>query len=107
VIKRLTQWRPREDVTSEQALRYWKEQHAPLVGLVPGVTRYVQNHCVAGLDGSLAPFAGLGEVWFNSRESAEEALASAQWSAVIDDAATFMDMASVSVAWAEEYIFAG
>jgi uncharacterized protein (TIGR02118 family) len=106
VIKRLTQWRVREGLPRDEALRYWREHHAPLVVSVPGVRRYVQNHCVTGIDAVEAPYTGLGELWFDSRESVEKALATAEWQAVIEDAGTFMDLSSVSAAWAEEYEFA-
>jgi uncharacterized protein (TIGR02118 family) len=54
---------------------------------VPGVRRYVHNHCVTDTDAVEAPSTGLGELWFDSRESVERVLASAQWQAVIEDAA--------------------
>jgi uncharacterized protein (TIGR02118 family) len=106
VIKRLTQWRVREGMSREEALRYWREHHAPLVEKVPGVRRYVQNHCLTGVDGAEPSYAGLGEIWFDSRASAETALSTDEWAVVIEDAGTFMDMGSVSAAWAEEYDFA-
>ena len=74
--------------------------------MVPGVRRYVQNHCLTTVDGVEPPYTGLGEVWFDSRESIEAALSSSEWSSVIEDAGTFMDLGSVSAAWAEEHEFA-
>jgi uncharacterized protein (TIGR02118 family) len=66
--------------------------------------RYVQNHCVERLPGSEeAPFLGVGEVWFDSPEAAETAIATPEWHAVLDDAATFMDMERVTAGWAEEH----
>jgi uncharacterized protein (TIGR02118 family) len=73
----------------EDALKYyWKDEHAELVARVPGVVRYVQNHCVGGTAGEEPPYAGLGEVWFESREAAEQAAYSAEWQVVLEDAAT-------------------
>jgi uncharacterized protein (TIGR02118 family) len=51
----------------------------------------------------LPPFAGLGELWFDSVEAAAAALATPEWQAVLDDAATFMDLDHVTAAWAEEH----
>jgi hypothetical protein len=48
------------------------------------------------------PYAGLGEVWFDSFEAAAEASKTHEWSAVIADADMFMDLSTVVAAWAEE-----
>jgi uncharacterized protein (TIGR02118 family) len=106
VFKRLTQWRVREGLPREEGLQYWREHHATLVVSVPGVRRYVQNHCVIGIDASEAPYTGLGELRFDGRESVERALSTPEWQAVIQDAGTFMDMSSISTAWADEHEFA-
>ena len=42
-------------------------------------------------------------MWFDSFESAAEATATPEWSAVIDDAGSFMDLSTVVAAWAEEH----
>jgi uncharacterized protein (TIGR02118 family) len=103
VIKRLTGWQLREGVGRDEALFHWRETHARLVEQVPGVRRYVQNHCTFSPDGSEPPYAGLGELWFDSIDAASAALATPEWRAVLDDAATFMDLERVSAAWAEEH----
>lgn len=104
MIKRLTLWHARPDVAREEALRYWYTEHAALVRRVPGLRRYVQNHCVKSPDADEPPYAGLGEVWFESIRAAEEAGASPEWAAVLEDAATFMDMHRIVAAWAEEHL---
>lgn len=45
-----------------EALRYWREQHGPVVAAVPGVQGYVQQHAVAGPDGERLPTAFTEEV---------------------------------------------
>jgi uncharacterized protein (TIGR02118 family) len=102
-IKRLTQWRPRAGLRQNEALRYWREEHARLVENVPRVERYVQNRCLVGPDGAEPPYAGLGELWFADFAAAEAALATPEWKAVIEDASTFMDLDRVSAVWAEEH----
>jgi uncharacterized protein (TIGR02118 family) len=101
-IKRFTQWRPRRGLSRDEALRYWREEHARLVAKVPGVERYVQNYCLVGPDGQEPAYAGLGELWFADFPAAAAALATPEWTAVIDDASTFMDLDAVSATWAEE-----
>jgi EthD domain-containing protein len=44
--------------------------------------------------------AGLGELWLDTLEEANAALASPEWRDVIADAATFMDFDRVDAAWA-------
>lgn len=96
-------WQTREGVDREAALDHWRGAHVHLVEQVPGVRRYVQDHCAVGPDGSEPPYAGVGEVWFDSMQEARAALATPEWRAVIEDASTFMDLDQVVAAWAEEH----
>lgn len=103
MIKRLTTWQVQAGLNEDEAVEHWLTHHVPLVLAVPGVQAYVQNRCVPAPNGGRPPYAGLGEVWFESRESATAATRSAEWSVVIADAQKFMDMSTIVVAWAEEY----
>jgi uncharacterized protein (TIGR02118 family) len=108
MIKRLTAWHARSDVGGEAALVRWRTHHAELVAAVPGLRRYVQNHCMtgpAGDTGMQPPYTGLGEVWFDDASAAQAAMASSEWRRVIEDAASFMDMERITAAWAEEHVF--
>jgi hypothetical protein len=49
------------------------------------------------------PYDGLGEVWFDSFDSAAIAMRSPEWSEVISDASKFMDLDTVVAAWAFEH----
>lgn len=102
MIKRLTMWQERPGSDRKEVLRYWKTEHAAFVRRVPGLRRYVQNHCID--DGVEAPYAGLGEVWFDTVEDAQAAARTPEWAAVLEDAATFMDVDRVVAAWAEEHL---
>lgn len=103
MIKRLTMWQVKEGVSREEALRHWRNEHAELVGAVPGLRGYVQDHCTESPEGGGIPYAGLGEVWFDSFGSAATATKTPEWSAVISDASIFMDLDTVVAAWADEY----
>jgi uncharacterized protein (TIGR02118 family) len=108
MIKRLTLWHARPQVNIEEALAHWRTGHAELVRAVPGLRRYVQNHCVTGPVGDAGaerPYAGLGEIWFDDMAAAEAAMATPEWRTVIADAATFMDTDHIAAAWAEEHVF--
>lgn len=103
MIKRLTMWHVKEGVSREEALRHWRNEHAELVRAVPGLRGYVQDHCTESPEGGGIPYAGLGEVWFDGFDSAATATETPEWSAVISDASTFMDLDSVVAAWASEH----
>ena len=103
VVKRLTQWVPRAGVERDEAIRRWRSSHVSLVRKVPGVKRYVQNVCTPGPDGADPPYAGLGELSFETLEDAQAALSTAEWQAVVQDASEFMDLDHAIVAWAEEH----
>jgi uncharacterized protein (TIGR02118 family) len=81
----------RADQTREQCLEHWRGQrHTSIVRNVPGLTRWVQNH----VNSTSAPAAcdGVGELWFDSQASLEQALNSPQMAAAIEDAKNFLDM---------------
>ena len=103
MIKRLTMWHARAGVSREDALRHWQSDHADLLRQVPGVRRYVQDHCVESPEGGELQYVGLGEVGFDGFEAAAAATATSEWSAVIADADTFMDLSTVVASWAEEH----
>lgn len=104
MIKRVTIVHARPGMDRAEALRYWKDVHGPLIVKVPGVQRYVQNHCTESAQGRAEPpFLGIGEVWFASREDADRTAATPEWKAAMADAATFMDMDRVVAGWAEEH----
>jgi uncharacterized protein (TIGR02118 family) len=102
LIKRLTLWRARSDVGSQEALRRWQGDHASLVERVPGLRQYRQTLCADAPDGTPPSVLGFGEVLFEDVEAAREALASAEWAAVVEDAKGFMDFDSVTAVWVDD-----
>jgi uncharacterized protein (TIGR02118 family) len=107
MIKRLTAWHALPGVEPAEALRYWRVSHATHVKNVPGIARYVHNHCTTGPMGdanAVRPYDGLGEVWFEGVGAAEAALAAVEWNRVLEDAATFMDLNRITAVWAEEHV---
>ncbi len=73
MIKRLTAWHAVPELAAEEALTHWRTHHAQLVEAIPGLRRYVQNHCITGPVGDAAtqpPYTGLGEVWFDDISAA-------------------------------------
>lgn len=92
----------RPDVDREEAVRYWRDVHGPIVATVPGVRRYVQNHATSSPEGELA-FDGVVELWFDSREAFQSVLASPEWQAVRADSAKFVVMEESPIAFVDEF----
>jgi uncharacterized protein (TIGR02118 family) len=84
---------------ARDAHEYWIETHGGDFGRkVPGIGRYVQNHCVAALGeqgadpGGELFFDGYSECWFGDEAAFEQAMGSPEWSAMNADAVTFCDV---------------
>jgi uncharacterized protein (TIGR02118 family) len=84
---------------AREAHDHWIETHGSRFGRdVPGIGRYVQNHCVAPLGQEGADprgellFDGHSECWFEHRGAFELATSSPEWLAMNDDAMTFCDV---------------
>jgi uncharacterized protein (TIGR02118 family) len=78
----------RKDVSREEALRYWRDVHGPIAAKTPGLRKYVQDHATAAPEGDLR-FGGIAELWFDSREEFQSAMASREWRATIADVPNF------------------
>ena len=95
MIKRISLLTRKAGMTREQFTRHWLEIHAPLAKPVPGLTRYVQSHIVEefrrpDIPTSPVEVDGVAELWFESRESMERALASPEMKALHADGALFI-----------------
>lgn len=106
MIKLVYCLRKRADISTETFHRYWLQQHSENVKSVQqtiGAVRYVQSHvCEPGINAALvasraaAPaYDGITEVWWNSAEDLQAALASEEGARamqfLIEDEATFID----------------
>ena len=85
----------RDDMTREEAFRYWREVHGPVAARLPGLRKYVQNHATSAPEGDLS-FGGIAELWFDNPEAVESAMASPEWAATIADAGNF---ARLELSW--------
>lgn len=110
--------RRKPGLSREDFQRYWRDQHAPLVRRhAPslGVRRYAQSHTVDVPMLAMVPAArgstgqdydGVAELWWDSREALFAALATdaAQRASreLLEDEATFIDLANSPVFFAEE-----
>jgi uncharacterized protein (TIGR02118 family) len=74
VIKRVSLVRRREGLTHEEFVAHWMGPHAAIVRELPGV-RGLRFGDVQSWSPQDAAWDGVGEVWFDSVESAEAAFA--------------------------------
>jgi uncharacterized protein (TIGR02118 family) len=89
----------RDPARTHDAHEHWIEVHGHQLGrAVPGMPRYVQNHCVAPLgdrdeDESVdLLFDGFSECWWPSREDYERVTSSPEWLEMSADAESFCDV---------------
>ena len=67
MLKQLSIFRRREDLSQEAFRDYWRNRHPEVVTRLPGIRRYVQNHVTAVLRGDQG-WDGVAEVWFDDIE---------------------------------------
>jgi uncharacterized protein (TIGR02118 family) len=79
-------------MSREEFRRYWKETHAPIAKEMPGLKEYVQNHAHSDPEGNEPPYDGFDELYFESQEAMEEALATSEGEATLGDMPNFCDM---------------
>jgi len=119
VIKLSFSVRRLESVPEEEFHRYWRDEHGPLVRSVKddiGVIRYVQTHTIASplndafrvSRGTLEPFDGVAELWWDSIESliagsSSEAGRKAG-ALLLEDEKRFIDLERSSLFIAEETV---
>jgi uncharacterized protein (TIGR02118 family) len=97
--------REKPGTSRADALRYWREQHAPIATEVPGVRRYVQQHAIGAPEGD-PPFLGIGSLTFDDQEAFAAAAASAEFAAAIADVPNFAD-GQMETAFVEEVVIVG
>ncbi|MDE0704719.1 MAG: EthD domain-containing protein [Rhodospirillaceae bacterium] len=108
-------WRP--DLTPEQFDSYWRDTHAPLVrrhAAALGIRRYVQSTrfesdlaaVAAKVRNAPAPFDGVAELWFDSREAMQAGFSAAAGRAagreLLEDEARFIDLENSPIWFATE-----
>ena len=80
----------RSDVSPEEFTRYWHEEHAPRVLLVPGVLKFATNLVLeCGVEG-ITPDA-VGEVWWVSEEARQAREQAPQYAALLASGAKIID----------------
>lgn len=91
----------RTDLTREECLRAWAgEPHVSIVGKLPGLRKWTQNHVTSAPDEPICD--GIGELWFDTDEELETALNSPEMAAAVEDVRGFLDMDKTGLIIVEE-----
>jgi uncharacterized protein (TIGR02118 family) len=90
MIKRIGLVRRKQSLSREQFLNHWLTTHAELCKKLPGMRRYcinvIEREKFPGLD-----YDGFSELWFDSVEALQAALASPEGVALLADLPNFTD----------------
>ncbi len=101
MLKQLSIFRRREDLSQEAFRDYWRNRHPEVVTRLPGIRRYVQNHVTAVLRGDPG-WDGIAEVWFDDIERMRANAGSPVLADIRADEANFIAAGSmVSIVTAE------
>lgn len=93
MYKVVTAYKRRAGMEVEAFQRRWREDHAPIAAALPGVRRYVQSHSLLqGYRKADLPCDGISEMWFDSREAWQRAMADPAATAIEADERAFIDV---------------
>jgi uncharacterized protein (TIGR02118 family) len=92
MIKVLTWFKRRPDLSVEQFLAHWQGPHADLARHLPGLRRYVQNpaHRSAYARDREPRFDGVAETWFDDAAATRVVGSSDAYAAILEDELRFM-----------------
>jgi uncharacterized protein (TIGR02118 family) len=93
----------RPDWSREEFGAYWRGEHVAIARHVPGLRRYVQNHFLPESIQGEPPCDGVAELWFDSAEAFQQALATPEGQATLADLPRFCDPARSMAVLAEEH----
>ncbi len=71
---------------------------------VPGLRRYVVNHSLLNPAGATHACDGIAELWFESMESFQAAIASSAGQAALADQANYLDVDRTHLLFVEENV---
>ena len=104
MLKQLSIFRRREDLSREAFHNYWRNRHPDVVTRLPGIRRYVQNHVTGVLRGDLG-WDGIAEVWFDDIESMRANVGSPVLADIRADEANFIAAGSMVSIITAEHVF--
>ncbi len=100
MIKQVSFFKRRKDLSTEHFREHWRSKHADVVRRLNGLVRYVQNHA---LDPK-SRFDGIAEVWFEDMESMRANVDTPELKAIRSDEENFIDSSSMGTILTNEYV---
>ena len=97
MLKQITWFRRRSDLSQEAFAQHWRTRHAAIVCELPGIKRYVQNHVTA--QGSEVD--GVAEVWFDDIDAMRANVERPELDRIRADEPNFLDTRSMGTLVAE------
>jgi len=105
VVKAVSFFKRRSDMSVEAFQAYWRAKHPDVVVKLPGIRRYVQSHTlVAGYAKGEPVYDGIAEVWFDDTGAMRALAGTAAYAAVQADEAAFIDRATMKLIVTEEHV---
>jgi uncharacterized protein (TIGR02118 family) len=97
----------RPDLDRDAFERYSREIHVPLVSRAPGLRRYVVSHALPG--GVIPSDArdacdAVAELWFDSVDAFQQAIASPEGAAALADQANYLDLTRTYALLGDEHV---
>jgi uncharacterized protein (TIGR02118 family) len=92
--------RNRDDVSKEVFERHWLDVHGPLARVVRHLRAYTQNHVLVSYiatSSALHRIDGLSQLWFDEVAVMEQAMASAEQRACVDDIKEFLSAVTIVI----------
>ena len=91
MIKVLFVMHKRPDMDEAAFRDYWRNTHGPLTAKLPGLRSYVQHHPFPDPHGDPLPADGIDVLEFDGVFAMQDALATPEGQAMLDDIGNFLD----------------
>ncbi len=94
----------RDDFTTEEFFRYWREVHAPITAKAPGIRGYVVSEVLRKYEGGELEADAFVELWWDDEEALDRAMASPEEQAAWADVANYAKLSGTF--WvAKEHVY--
>lgn len=105
MIKAITLIKRNAELTVEEFQDYWLHRHVNVIGRLPGVRRYVQNHPLPENYAHTTPlYDGIAELWADNTDAFRNMAADTAYANVITDEAVFLDRNNLELILTSEHV---
>ena len=108
MVKALSYFRRRPELTVEAFQDYWRSKHPEVVTRLPGIRGYVQSHTLTeGYRKGRPLYDGIAEVWFADTAAMRALAGTPAMRAVEADEAKFIDRSTMGLLIVEDHVVKG